>query len=244
MNKIISYRITITAAVLFIANAVIAVCGSNFSGERLEVAVMDYLNSSIEYEHEIDLMTIINDRSFDENGVTAQIDHYKDLRGMTSIDIIYKLNEQILERDKINLRIKLYAEIPIAATDIEKGKILSSEDIIYRKSEITIIDTRLIPQKNDILGKLAIEKIFQGKPLLKNQFTADVMLTRGEKVEIIVYSGAVQIRTYGTAMNDARFGEMIRVKRDGSGNKMIHGRVSQDGKVIITTGYDLTGGNN
>lgn len=235
MKLINKYCFLTAALVLIIANVAVAVSKSTFSAERLEAAVMNYVKSNVKFENEIDIISMINDKKFDDNNVAAAIVHNQELRGLTSIYLEFRNEERLLDRQKINLRVKIFAQIPVAALEIEKGKFISESDILYKNTEITELNTAEILQKNSIIGKKATEKILKDYPLLSSKLTSDIMITRGEKVEIIAIAGAVQIKTFGVAMNDAKAGEMIRVKRDGSSKKIVMGRVSEFGSIILST---------
>lgn len=234
--KIINKYYFLTAIlVMLIAGVAVALSKSTFSAERLESAVLHYVKSNVKYESEISIISMINDKTYDDNNVTAAIIHNTELIGLTQIYIEFRNDERLIDRQKINVRVKLFAQIPVAASEIEKGKYISESDIVYKNAEITELNLSEILQKNRIVGKKATEKILKNFPLLSSNLTSDVMITRGEKVEVIAISGAVQIKTFGVAMNDAKAGEMIRVKRDGNSKKVIMGRVSESGSVILST---------
>lgn len=228
--------------ILLIVNVSLAFSGSNFAAERLEDAVRKYISSNVELSHEIDLLTVLTDKAFEMSEVTATISHRGELRGMCDVIIEFRNKERLLDRIKVNTRIRLYAEIPVAATNLTKSKVISEEDIAYKVTEVTDIQLNQIPQKNEIIGKTVLESIYKQQAVLLTNITSDLVLSRGEKVEILVNAGAVQVRAYGTAMNDARVGEMIRVKRDGSTKKIIYGRVSPSGAVELYTNNSLYGG--
>lgn len=231
----IKYKFWITAVIMFIANAVITVAASTFSADRLEQSILKYIDSNVKLQHETDILSIINDRTFKTDNITASIKHNQELRGITTINIEFRDNERLLDRIKVNIRVKLFAEIPVAAIDLSKGTTINEENIFFKLTDVTDLYSSIVIDKHQIVGKTASEKIFKNSAFTNDKITTEVMISRGEKVEIIAISGAVQIKTFGTAMNDAKSGEMIRVKRSGNSKKIIYGKVSPSGSVIIST---------
>jgi len=109
---------------------------------------------------------------------------------------------------------------------------LSPNDFVYQKVDITNDKLENLPAPNELAGSQLRRSLQKGTILTKDIIYTSRQIKRGDKVTIVVLSGGVKIRTTGFALQDAAPGEQLRVKRDTS---VLHGRVIDDGSVLITS---------
>ncbi|MER3328465.1 MAG: flagellar basal body P-ring formation chaperone FlgA [Candidatus Kapaibacterium sp.] len=82
------------------------------------------------------------------------------------------------------------------------------------------------------VGRVATKSIYQGESFTTINTLPDVTVKRGEEIVVIATNGAVTIRGLGTALQDGRAGESIKVKR-GDSKKILTGKLNESGELIL-----------
>jgi flagella basal body P-ring formation protein FlgA len=125
--------------------------------------------------------------------------------------------------------------VPVLKRSMAKGSAIGSQDFIQEDRDVTYIASDDFPDANDIIGSSLNRSAQAGTVLTRSMLQTGAYIRSGDKVNIIVHSGAVRIRTAGTALQDAASGSTVRVKREGTQN-ILQGTVDSDGSVLISTG--------
>jgi len=210
-----------------------ALAQSSFSGDRLSKACEDYVYMLLGNNIELRISKSIRDHDFEENGVTARCSGSKEsFRGNCFVIIEFNLNEKIIKRLQVPARVIIYKEVPVAAENISRGEIIEPNKISIEKKDITYHSEKDIPSSSEISGLTASRNISKGTIITHAFIEKQGTIKRGEKVNIIVHSGSVIVRTTGQALSDAATGESIRVKREGT-QTILEGLVAMDGTVFI-----------
>ncbi len=207
---------------------------STFSGSRIRQACIDYVHKTIGNDAEIILKQTIENESFEESGVYAKCTgDSKVLRGNCYIGIEFRKNGQLIRRLEIPVLIKIYKNIPVAIRQLKQGDIVSNDDFTQVKKDITYYSDKELLNPLEILGKKIKRNIKKGDIITVASLEKDMLIHKGDKVLIVAQSGAVRISSAGKALQDAAFGQIIRIKRDGS-RGILQGSVAKDGSVFIT----------
>lgn len=217
----------------FFAMALIAFGASDFSSQRIKYAVEDFINDNSEGDIEIEFLRNIETQSFNFEDVKATIQNESiNFRGIIDITIRFESNGRILKYLEIPVKIKVFQNVVVASKTIPRGTQITKNDLLIKRVETTNIENPIY-RIEDIEGRKLNRSLGAGSILNKSYVSADMVIKRGEKVTLIVQSGAVQIKTMGTALEDASAGQSVRVKRDGSAKKALEGVATDDGSVII-----------
>ena len=208
---------------------------SSFSGSRLKNACLSYVSNLVDKDSDVRISEI-EDQYFEDSGVIARCDaRSKSLRGNTYIALEFLDHEEkLIRRVEVPINIKIYKEVPTAVYTLQMGKIIQVSDITYNKLDITYLDESKILGIEKMVGKKLNRQINKGEIISSQYLENEILVNRGGKVNIIVQSGAVSIRTSGVALQDASIGDIIRVQREGS-RKSLQGEVYGDGTVYINT---------
>lgn len=218
---------------------------STFNGERLKEAVIEYISNSNSTQKEIQILQTIPDFQFKEENVVANInDEGSFFKGNSNLklEFIDGNNDRLLKSYNVVFKVKTFAETFVTTKTLRVGEIISRDAIRIAKIETTELEdrdlfiiTNGINQDLDIssiLDKKVNSNIIKGSALLKSMIDSESTIKRGEKVTVLAKNGIVTIRAKGTALNDAKIGENIKVQRDGAAIVM-NGIVSDDKLVII-----------
>ena len=176
----------------------------------------------------------ISNQEFEDDDIVAQINsEEKSLKGNTNLAIEFVKNGKIVKRLAVAVRIRIFKNVAVASGNIAKGNAVNSGDIEIQKEEITYISNNDNVTSEEIIGAIARRNISKGTIFTKSLFENQNKVHRGEKITLIIKSGAVTIRTSGVALQDADYGSQIRIKREGS-QTVLYGQVAMDGTVLIT----------
>lgn len=221
--------------ILLLALGTEARSASNFSGDRLRQGCLGFIYDNLGEDAQVAVAGNIQDQSFEEDDVVASfVANPKALRGSAFVQIEFRLDNKLLRRVQIPVRIKIYRDVPVAAENIQRESELTENDITYQKLNVTYYSDDDFPETDEIIGAKADRNISKGTVITKKLLRDESGIRKGEKVSIILEAGTIQIRTYGTALQDAPVGSDIRIKRENS-NTILQGRVARDGTVIISS---------
>lgn len=213
---------------LFVVLSNFVLAESNFSGERLKEACLQYVISKVG-ESEVKFLTSVNNLKFNEDGVSAEISHSSDLIGVTKLNLIFKKDKQIIETKSVSVKIITAKDIFIFSNDLNFGDIISANDIILVKK---YSDKVLINNPEYIVGKKLTRNVQKGLPVEPQHLETVPIIERGDKVSILAISGKVVVSTGGEALSDAKVGEILRVRKSNS-QKVYEGIALADGSVKI-----------
>lgn len=237
-NKALHTRKLFTALIITLIAAIPTAglyADSSFSGERLKKSCISFIYKKVGDDAQVAISRNIDDQLFDSDGVTARCSATKEsLRGNCFLALEFHKDNKLLRRIQIPVRVKIFREVPVAANTIRRSSVIKTNDIIYEKQDVTYYNSDDIPEASDIIGAKTKRNIAKGRIVTKSSLEQDIVIRRGEKVLIIVQTGAIRIRSNGTALQDAAKGASIRVKRVGSGS-ILHGRVATDGTIYVAS---------
>jgi flagellar basal body P-ring formation protein FlgA len=220
--------------IFFLITVVIARGQSSFSGERLQKACSDFVYNILGDDIELRISKSIREQSFEEKGVTARCSATKEsLRGNCFVGIEFLFKGKIIKRLQVPARVIIYKDVPVAIDNIPVGNVIYANDISFQKKDVTYQSDKDIPTINEIAGQKASRNISKGNIITRAFIEEQGTIKRGDKVNVIVQSGTVIIRTTGQAMNDAAVGKSIRVKREGT-QTILDGLVAMDGTIFIS----------
>ncbi len=206
---------------------------STFPGGRLEAACENYILKNVAGDIETECMQVVFDQEFEQDGVTARCTANKSLlRGLCKVNIEFMHNGRVIKRVPIAYRIKIFGRVPTASKRIAKGTTIESADISLARMDITDLSASEIPTLNEIAGVKSASHISKGAVIKRNMLEGEKIISRGDKVVIVVQTPSVRIKASGAALSDAAIGDEIKVMRDG-GSNVLKGIVNIDGSVAV-----------
>ena len=206
---------------------------STFSGDRLRSACLEYVQSIVKGDCEINVSSNIQNVEFAENDVTAQcVSSENSLRGNCYVTIEFLKDEKVIRKVNVPVQVKVFSLVPVSISPIRSGGEFSQKNLKIERKEITNIKDEDIINLDVLFGQQAKRSVNQGVIITKSMVDAGYGIRRGEKVVIIAIAGAISVKSTGTALNDAEPGQAVRVKRDGI-NAVLNGTVSENKLVII-----------
>lgn len=220
MNKLI-YILVFCFSGLLIGN-------SKFSSERLEEASRNFVNQ-IHGEAKTQILGVLPDYSFEEDGIVASMDFDGNNYGNTFLKLIFKKDKKIIKSVRFPLKIEIYLNVPVLKNDLRTGDILSESDI---KIEKRLIAKKLSVNPNNLIGMELKRSMNSGDIIYPEFLEAQPVIEMGTDVTLMVISGKVSVKASGEALNDAAPGDKVRVKKKNS-QIVVEGIASNEGYVII-----------
>ncbi|SCZ85628.1 Putative flagella basal body P-ring formation protein (modular protein) [Nitrosomonas mobilis] len=118
-----------------------------------------------------------------------------------------------------------------AAHTISTGKLLLEQDMIMKEVDLTRFSRDVLLDPRQAVGKMTATSLAAGQPIRQIQLRAPHVITRGQKVQLIVTGTGFSVSTEGSALTDAAAGELVQVRN--SAGRVISGLAHQDGRVEI-----------
>lgn len=212
---------------------------SRFSSNTLKIGIQSYLSDRLEESDEYELVGTIEDQILDEQFVVARCEAADgSLSGNTTISLVFSKNDRVLKRVSVPVRIKLKRKVAVLIRQVERGEILSSSDVEYKVMDVTYLNAT--PAKT-FIGMRAVQTLLKGGVLLDKMLTDNSGVQKGDMVQIVLTNGNVTVRSTGVALDDAKIGQQLRVRRTDS--SVILNAVANDDKsvtVVSSTQVDTS----
>lgn len=127
------------------------------------------------------------------------------------------------------VRGQVTARIAVVASDLPPGKVLSDEDLLLERHDISsIADTIADPQ--DAVGLSGKRALRAGEVLRRTVLMAPTLVRRGEPVTIVARHQQVEVSMAGDALDSGARGDTVRVRN--ANGTVIRARVAGAGTVV------------
>ncbi|MEJ6473036.1 flagellar basal body P-ring formation chaperone FlgA [Pseudoalteromonas piscicida] len=117
----------------------------------------------------------------------------------------------------VHVRIDHLFPILVSATMLEKGRVISEQDIKVELQPKRFRRVSYIEDKSILIGSRSKRNIREGQAFTQAHIC---MVCKGDTVIIYAKSGGLVIKTQGEAMQDGNRGELINVKNTRSGKSL------------------------
>ena len=149
----------------------------------------------------------------------------------SSFAIIFKVDGKVVKNMSVRGKIEALAQIVVAAEPLKKGLVLRPQDLALVTMDIGEIANPEIDSHN-LLGLQLTKTVAKGAPVCESMVEALPIIKRGQKVKMIIESGALHLTATGFAHSDGKLDQLIKVQNIES-NKTLQGRVSGPGVVEV-----------
>jgi flagella basal body P-ring formation protein FlgA len=128
--------------------------------------------------------------------------------------------------------IKNYQMIVISSQPIQRGEIITRQQLAIEKREVTHLRDDFVTQIEQVENKQATRQLNIGTVLSLRSLAEPRLIKRGDKVVISTTKSDFSIKMNGTAMMDGTKGQLIRIKNQNSG-RIINATVIEPGLVSV-----------
>lgn len=209
-----------------------SVAQSRFSAQTLRIGVENYLRDNLGDNDQFEIAQQIEDQTFPENYVVARCDADKSfLKGNTKVSIVFSKNDKFLKRIYVPVSVKLQREVPVVARAMQRGEVLQAADVELKMMDITYISDEPV---TEFVGMRLTQNCAKAQILTRSMLSGSSDIQRGDQVSIVLQYGNVQVRTMGTALDNAGIGQTVRVRKENS-SLVMTGTLSKDKSVLIVS---------
>jgi len=118
----------------------------------------------------------------------------------------------------------------VAKTTIKPGEVLSPKNTEIKEKIFNYEPNNVFFNLANVWGKIAKTYIKAGRVIKKEQISEPYLVKSGQRVKIIFQYQNIEVIAYGTALQNGKKGEIIRVRRK---NKIFLGRVENENTVVV-----------
>ena len=130
------------------------------------------------------------------------------------------------------VKVKIIKSIYKANNLIKRRSVITREDLIKEKRDISELHEKVVINKNDIIGKEAKFNILPGRILLSWMVREVPLVRNRDEIVIVARNKEVEVTAQGIALEDGNLGEEIKVKNISS-DKMFVAKVIGEKKVVV-----------
>ncbi len=130
----------------------------------------------------------------------------------------------------LSATLRLMAPVLVTTTGVSKGMVLRIDQLTLVEQDVSALRRGYFSDPAQVTGHEARRSLRAGQVITPTLLRPPLAVRRDDRVTIQAGSDQLSIRTTGTALEDGRQGEQIRVRNDRSG-RTIRARVLAPGRV-------------
>lgn len=199
--------------------------------DRLAAAAEGFLRQSLDEvvqsgRYELECVHVPRPMEIPLGAVSFQVQTSGGLRfwGNTCAEVTIYIDGEKYRTIRCYYRVKLYADIVVAARPIQPEKPLTAADLRLEEREVGTKGDRYYTRIDELLGSVVSRPVNMGHALERVMVKSQVILQPGTLVTIVANVNGVEVKMEGTAMQPGREGAIIRV-RNNSSRKFVRARV-------------------
>lgn len=201
---------------------------ATFSADRIEEACRSYLLQKYPQDCEVDFSTKFEEVDLSGEGIKAIFDENYNIYN-SGVKLDFMADNKLLISKVYNYNIKKEVTIFKSKDYIPSHTNITSAMLVQEKSYVNIDDMDKLVNP---IGRVAKKSIYKSESLTSDNTLPDISVKRGEHIVVIASTGTITVRGIGTAMQDGRVGDTIRVKRTDS-KKILTGKINESGELIL-----------
>ncbi len=210
--------------------------GVVIGAERIQAIITEYISSNKKNLPEADIRFIPNSQPLPFTVTKGDLTYdvipaNPGILGSSSFSIIFKVDNKVVKNMSVRGKIEALAKVAVAAETLTKGLILRPQHVTLVEMDISEIAHPELDSRA-LIGMQLTKTLFAGVPILASNVEALPLVKRGQKVKIIIETGALHLTATGLADTDGKLEQMIRVQNINS-NKTVQGRVTGPGVVEV-----------
>lgn len=155
-------------------------------------------------------------------------------RGQNNLPVEIVVDGSAYRTVNVPVRVKVLASILVAAKGISRSEEIGSANVSLQERDITALPYDIIVGEPE-LGWTAVVPISEGAILRRSWVSEPPAIRSGDIVSVTVTNGVVRISDKGTAVQDGRPGDLVKVRMLGD-TREVRGTVAGPGVVQILMG--------
>ncbi len=132
--------------------------------------------------------------------------------GIANIAVIVRQGNRVVRNIPVRVEVEALADMVVALHQIDRDSVISSDDVVIKRADISGIQGKYLGRTSDVIGKKARATLRANTPLKPDQLEKVALIKSGQPVTIQIESGNMRITVTGKARSAGAAGEMIRVQ--------------------------------
>lgn len=189
---------------------------------------------AVNLEKEIHFPRIPSDITAPESEISLEVIQKKfgRLKGSFLVNIGVYTDGKLYRNVPVSVKVRTFEPVVTALRRISQGELITKDNVQLSFEETTGYNYDLVSNIALVAGKRTKLSISEGKPVLLKNIEDPPLVKKGDQVTIEVTRGGISISCSGTAVEEGRLGELIRVRRDDS-NIEYRAKVKSASSVVI-----------
>jgi len=129
-------------------------------------------------------------------------------------------------------QVDVYRPLPVASRSLGRGHRITEVDVVIELRNTGQLRRGFVTRADTALGQELTRPLNKGDAFRLGILTEPLAVERGDHVRLKAHTGAISVDTRGTAMDNGREGEQIRV-RNNSSERVIKALVTGPGQVEV-----------
>jgi len=152
--------------------------------------------------------------------------------GTNLVEVTIFSKKEIYKKFNVKARLSTFDDIVVASTMLGREQKITENMIELEQLETTSFKRDYFINIEDILGLQTKQIVNPGRPIFTSMVELPDIILRGDVVKILVKMKNMEIKATGTALQNGKRGERIRVQNQSTGKKLT-AEVLDEKTVII-----------
>ena len=153
-------------------------------------------------------------------------------RGTFQATMVAPSKEDPVSKISVSGQIQRTVSVPVLANPLKSGDIIGANDIIWVDLEDRALQSDIVMNEKELIGRTPRRVAMAGKPLRAVDFEYPQIVNRGDSVNIVFESGPMVLSAQGRALQSGAYGDTVRVVNNDS-NRSLDAVVSASGEVKV-----------
>jgi flagellar basal body P-ring formation protein FlgA len=206
-------------------NLVISRSAQFFTADRMKEIFVEYIKNNSEWTEEQIRFEDINTPgavALPEGKLAWEIgdNSNNNLIGNVSLLIDFRVDGKLVKKVPVSGKVSVLSDTIKAANKIERGRIITEDDITVVSESSVHGLKNLIVNKEDIIGKRAVRTIQANQIIQSNMAENPPLVKKGDRITIAAENSELKITASGEALQDGKKGDQVEVLNLQSGKKI------------------------
>lgn len=162
----------------------------------------------------------------------------KEPKGIVPIRVEIYNSEKLLKTTVLTVEVKIYEDVVVTAKKLDRNEKITADILTTERRDVTNFTDSYFKSPDQIINQRAKSIIPKGRILGKGSVEDIPLVNQGDKVKILAEIGGIKVWAYGTAREDGKLGEEIKITNADS-KKTITARVVDEKTVSIILEQNL-----
>ncbi|MCX8500952.1 MAG: flagellar basal body P-ring formation chaperone FlgA [Alphaproteobacteria bacterium] len=131
-------------------------------------------------------------------------------------------------------RSSLIVMVPVALHTLQRGAVITTSDLGFVRLPAERVPRQSISDSSQLVGKTVLRDLPAAQPIRGSDIGTPNLVLRNSPVTVSLQNGAISVTMQGTALEDGREGQLVRVMNPNS-KRIIQGTVRGVGLVVVAS---------